>query len=385
MEKIQFQCDYNEGCAPQIMQRLVETNLEQNIGYGEDPHCEHARELIRKVCQAPEADVHFLVGGTQANATIISSILRPYQGVIAATTGHIAVHETGAIEHSGHKVLTLPATNGKITAEQIEKCLFDHYHEDGPEHAVQPAMVYISYPTEYGTLYTKQELTDIHKVCLEYQIPLFVDGARLGYGLASKESDITLPELSKLADVFYLGGTKQGALFGEAVVITNSALKRDFRYFIKQGGGMLAKGRLLGIQYEELMQNDLYLTLARHANKQAERIRETLLQKGYKMAVPSPTNQQFFVLPNDHLKKLEEKYVLGIWGVADANYTTVRFCTSWATKEENVDRLIKDINSLTPAPSPVGEGSIYILDGRRISQPSVKGVYVKNGKKVIIK
>jgi threonine aldolase len=328
------------------MQRLVETNLEQNIGYGEDPHCEHARELIRKVCQVPEADVHFLVGGTQANATIISSILRPYQGVIAATTGHIAVHETGAIEHSGHKVLTLPATNGKITAEQIEKCLFDHYHEDGPEHAVQPAMVYISYPTEYGTLYTKQELTDIHKVCREYQIPLFVDGARLGYGLASKESDITLPELSKLADVFYLGGTKQGALFGEAVVITNSALKRDFRYYIKQGGGMLAKGRLLGIQYEELMQNDLYLTLARHANKQAERIREALLQKGYKMAVPSPTNQQFFVLPNDHLKKLEEKYVLGIWGVADANYTIVRFCTSWATKEENIDKLIKDIQEL---------------------------------------
>ncbi len=346
MERIQFQCDYNEGCAPQIMQRLVETNLEQNIGYGEDPHCEHARELIRKVCQVPEADVHFLVGGTQANATIISSILRPYQGVIAATTGHIAVHETGAIEHSGHKVLTLPATNGKITAEQIEKCLFDHYHEDGPEHAVQPAMVYISYPTEYGTLYTKQELTDIHKVCREYQIPLFVDGARLGYGLASKESDITLPELSKLADVFYLGGTKQGALFGEAVVITNSALKRDFRYYIKQGGGMLAKGRLLGIQYEELMQNDLYLTLARHANKQAERIREALLQKGYKMAVPSPTNQQFFVLPNDHLKKLEEKYVLGIWGVADANYTIVRFCTSWATKEENIDKLIKDIQEL---------------------------------------
>ena len=346
MGKIQFQCDYNEGCAPQIMQRLVETNLEQNIGYGEDPHCEHARELIRKVCQVPEADVHFLVGGTQANATIISSILRPYQGVIASTTGHIAVHETGAIEHSGHKVLTLPATNGKITAEQIEKCLFDHYHEDGPEHAVQPAMVYISYPTEYGTLYTKQELTDIHKVCREYQIPLFVDGARLGYGLASKESDITLPELSKLADVFYLGGTKQGALFGEAVVITNSALKRDFRYFIKQGGGMLAKGRLLGIQYEELMQNDLYLTLARHANKQADRIREALLKKGFKMAVPSPTNQQFFVLPNDHLKKLEEKYVLGIWGVADANHTIVRFCTSWATKEENIDKLIKDIQEL---------------------------------------
>ena len=346
MNKIQFQCDYNEGCAPQILQRLVETNLEQNIGYGEDPHCKHARELIRKTCEAPEADVHFLVGGTQANATIISSILRPYQGVIAATTGHIAVHETGAIEHSGHKVLTLPTTNGKIQAEQVRQCLADHYNEDGPEHAVQPGMVYISYPTEYGTLYSNQELTDIHNVCREYRIPLFVDGARMGYGLASKECDVTLPEMAKLADVFYIGGTKQGALFGEAVVITNPALKKDFRYFIKQGGGMLAKGRLLGIQYEELMQNDLYLKLARHADEQAERIREALLKKGYKMAVPSPTNQQFFVLPNDHLRELQEKYVLSVWGHADANHTTVRICTSWATKKENVDKLIEDINRL---------------------------------------
>jgi threonine aldolase len=346
MKKIQFQCDYNEGCAPQILQRLSETNLEQNIGYGEDPHCEHARELIRKACEASEADVHFLVGGTQANATIISSILRPYQGVIAATTGHIAIHETGAIEHGGHKVLAQPATNGKIQAEQIKQCLQNHYSEDGPEHAVQPAMVYISYPTEYGTLYSKQELKDIHNVCLQHHIPLFIDGARLGYGLASKESDITLPELAKLADVFYVGGTKQGALFGEAVVITNPALKKDFRYFIKQGGGMLAKGRLLGIQYEELMQNDLYLTLARHANEQAERIQKALLQKGYKMAVPSPTNQQFFVLPNDDLKRLEEKYVLSVWDRVDTDHTIVRFCTSWATKKENVDKLIDTINRL---------------------------------------
>ena len=346
MEKIQFQCDYNEGCAPEILMRLIATNLEQNIGYGEDPHCEHARTLIREACQAPDADVHFLVGGTQANATIISSILRPYQGVIAATTGHIAVHETGAIEHSGHKVCVLHGSDGKIQAEQIRQCIQNHYNEDGPEHSVQPAMVYVSYPTEYGTLYTKQELTDIHNVCRQYQIPLFVDGARMGYGLASKESDITLPEMAKLADVFYLGGTKQGALLGEAVVITNPALKRDFRYFIKQGGGMLAKGRLLGIQFEELMQHDLYLSLARHANQQAERIRQALLQKGYKMAVPSPTNQQFFILPNSHLQKLEQKYVLGIWGQADADHTIVRFCTSWATKKENVDQLIEDIGNL---------------------------------------
>ena len=343
MNKIQFQCDYNEGCAPQILKRLVETNLEQNIGYGEDPHCEHARELIRKACEAPEADVHFLVGGTQANATIISSILKPYQGVIAATTGHIAVHETGAIEHGGHKVLSLSATNGKINAEQIKMCIQEHYIEEGPEHTVQPAMVYISYPTEYGTLYSKKELTDIHNVCREYQIPLFVDGARLGYGLASNESDISLSEMAKLADVFYIGGTKQGALFGEAVVITNPVLKKDFRYYIKQGGGMLAKGRLLGIQFEELMQNDLYLSLARHANEQAERIRKTLIQKGYKMAVPSPTNQQFFILPDKDLKRLEEHFVLSVWEHIDADHTTVRFCTSWATKKENVDKLIENI------------------------------------------
>jgi len=343
MNEIQFQCDYNEGCAPQIMKRLVETNLEQNIGYGEDPHCEHARELIRKACEAPEADVHFLVGGTQANATIISSILKPYQGVIAATTGHIAVHETGAIEHGGHKVLSLSATNGKINAEQIKMCIQEHYIEEGPEHTVQPAMVYISYPTEYGTLYSKKELTDIHNVCREYQIPLFVDGARLGYGLASKESDISLSEMAKLADVFYIGGTKQGALFGEAVVITNPVLKKDFRYYIKQGGGMLAKGRLLGIQFEELMQNDLYLSLARHANEQAERIRKTLIQKGYKMAVPSSTNQQFFILPDKDLKRLEEHFVLSVWKHIDADHTTVRFCTSWATKKENVDKLIENI------------------------------------------
>lgn len=343
MNKIQFQCDYNEGCAPQILKRLVETNLEQNIGYGEDPHCEHARELIRKACEAPKADVHFLVGGTQANATIISSILKPYQGVIAATTGHIAVHETGAIEHGGHKVLSLSATNGKINAEQIKMCIQEHYIEEGPEHTVQPAMVYISYPTEYGTLYSKKELTDIHNVCREYQIPLFVDGARLGYGLASKESDISLSEMAKLADVFYIGGTKQGALFGEAVVITNPVLKKDFRYYIKQGGGMLAKGRLLGIQFEELMQNDLYLSLARHANEQAERIRKTLIQKGYKMAVPSPTNQQFFILPDKDLKRLEEHFVLSVWEHIDADHTTVRFCTSWATKKENVDKLIENI------------------------------------------
>lgn len=345
---IQFQCDYNEGCAPEILQRLADTNLEQNEGYGMDAHCDHARQLILQACglTAQQADVHFLVGGTQANATVISSTLRAHQGVVAAHTGHIAVHETGAIEHSGHKVIALHAHNGLITAQQVRQVLHSHFSQDEPEHMVQPGMVYLSYPSEYGTLYSRQELIDIHKVCSEYQIPLFVDGARLGCGLASHQSDITLPQLARIADVFYIGGTKQGALFGEAVVITNDALKRDFRYHIKQGGGMLAKGRLLGIQFEELMQNDLYLRLARHANEQALRIRDALLRKGYPQAVPSPTNQQFFTLPNDHIQRLQQQFVIGVWEPLDDSHTTVRFCTSWATPPHNVDLLIQAIEGL---------------------------------------
>lgn len=344
--KIQFQCDYNEGCAPEILQVLSDTNMEQNIGYGEDPHCENARNLIRKACMLPNAEVHFLVGGTQANATIISSILRPYQGVIAATSGHIAVHETGAIEHAGHKVLALPASEGKITAKQIKECVESHYAEDGPEHTVQPGMVYISYPTEYGTIYSKKELTDIYDVCAHYHLPLFVDGARLGYGLTSKDSDVTLPMLAKFADVFYIGGTKQGALFGEAVVITNPNLSKDFRYYIKQGGGMLAKGRLLGIQFEVLMQNNLYFTMAEHANREAERIRKVLKEKGYEEVVKSPTNQLFFTLPDLHLKCLEPYFIFSPWGKPSPDHTTIRICTSWATKPENTELLIHHINKL---------------------------------------
>jgi threonine aldolase len=344
--KIQFQCDYNEGCAPEILKALAETNMEQNVGYGEDPHCENARRMICEACNIADAQVHFLVGGTQANATVISSILRPYQGVIAATTGHIAVHETGAIEHGGHKVITLEATDGKIKANQIEECIEAHYNEDGPEHTVQPGMVYISYPTEYGTIYSKKEMTEIHNVCRKYGLPLFVDGARLGYGLTSKEADLSLADLAQLADVFYIGGTKQGALFGEAVVITNTQLGKDFRYCIKQGGGMMAKGRLLGIQFEVLMQNGLYFELARHANKEAERLREALRCKGYEEVVASPTNQLFFTLPDEHLKRLEPDFIFSPWGKPSAGYTTVRFCTSWATKKENTDLLIAQISKL---------------------------------------
>lgn len=340
---IQFQCDYNEGCAQEILDLLIKTNMEQHVGYGEDAHCEKARQLIRQACESPEADVHFLVGGTQANATVISSVLRPHQGVIAASTGHIAVHETGAIEHGGHKVLALQALNGKITASQIKDCLIAHQQEDGPEHMVQPGMVYISYPTEYGTLYSREELEEISRICHDSQIPLFIDGARLGYGLTSHACDLTLPQLAHLADVFYIGGTKQGALFGEAVVIQQPSLKKDFRYFIKQGGGMLAKGRLLGIQFEALMTNNLYFRLARHANDMAALIREAFQQQGFEEAVPSPTNQLFYILPNDDLKRLEQKFILSPWGHPDAEHTIVRFCTSWATKPENVQALISAI------------------------------------------
>ena len=340
---IQFQCDYNEGCAQEILDLLAKTNMEQHVGYGEDAHCEKARQLIRQACEAPDADVHFLVGGTQANATVISSALRAHQGVIAASTGHIAVHETGAIEHGGHKVLALPATNGKITARQIKDCITAHYQEDGPEHTVQPGMVYISYPTEYGTLYSRRELEEINHVCHEYQIPLFIDGARLGYGLTSQASDIMLPQLARLADVFYIGGTKQGALFGEAVVIQSPSLKKDFRYFIKQGGGMLAKGRLLGIQFEALMTDNLYFRLARHANEMAVCLREALLHQGFEEAVPSPTNQLFFILPNEELERLEQHFILSPWSHPDETHTVVRFCTSWATKPENVQALISAI------------------------------------------
>lgn len=337
---IQFQCDYNEGAHPKILERLIETNMEQTVGYGNDQYCASARKLIRKACDCPTADVHFLVGGTQANATIISSILKPYQCVICAHTAHINVHETGAIEHGGHKCLAIPAHDGLISASQIEKVLKNHFEDDEPEHCVQPGLVYISFSTEYGTLYSSTELQLISEVCHSYDIPLFIDGARMGYGLMSDECDITLPELAQLADVFYLGGTKQGALFGEAVVITNDKLKRDFRYNIKQGGGMLAKGRLLGIQFETLFTDNLYFNLARHANQQAMRIKKALQDNGYPFLIESPTNQQFPILPNELIDELSKDFLFSIWEKVDDEYTCIRICTSWATKPENVDKLI---------------------------------------------
>lgn len=343
---IQFQCDYNEGAHPKIMERLMETNLCQTVGYGLDEYCNHARTLIKEACQTPDADVHFLVGGTQTNATVISSILRPFQGVICAETGHINVHETGAIEHTGHKCLALPAQGGKITASQINEVLQANADDPEPEHMVQPAMVYISFPTEVGTIYTKQELTDIYAVCQKFNAPLFIDGARLGYGLTSPECDVTLAEFAHLCDVFYIGGTKVGALFGEAVVITNPALKKDFRHVIKMNGGMLAKGRLLGIQFETLFTDNLYFQIAQHANNLAMKIRDAFRAKGFDFLMDSPTNQQFPILTNEQMNKLKDDFLFSVWQKMDDTHTAVRFCTSWGTKSENVDKLLTAIEKL---------------------------------------
>lgn len=343
---IQFQCDYNEGAHPLLIQRLCDTNMEQTVGYGEDQYCEEARALIRKACEREDVDVHLLVGGTQTNTTVISHTLRPYQGVLTAVSGHINVHETGAIEATGHKVLAIASEDGKLSASQIEEAMQAHLNEDGPEHMVQPGMVYISFPTEVGTVYNYAELEKISTICRKYSLPLFVDGARLGYGLCSPESDITLPLLAKLADVFYIGGTKVGALFGEAVVITNEALKRDFRYSIKRHGGMLAKGRLLGIQFATLFTDNLYFKIAQHAIDEAMRIKESLKSKGITFLMDSPTNQQFPIFSNAQLEVLTKEFLFSVWQRIDEEHTAVRICTSWATKNENVDKLISAIEQL---------------------------------------
>lgn len=343
MCRIHFQCDYTEGAHPRIIQRLVETNLEQTVGYGEDHYCKEAADLIKKACGTEEADVHFLTGGTQTNATVISSILKTYQGVIAADTGHINVHETGAIEHGGHKVLAVPTENGLLSSNDIRRVMEGHLAEDGPEHTVQPGMVYISFSSELGTIYSYDGLRSISEVCREYGLPLFIDGARMGYGLAAEGCDLTLKDIASFADVFYIGGTKQGALFGECVVITNDSLKKDFRYCIKQNGGMLAKGRLLGIQFKALFEDDLYMEISRHAVSQAMRIRDAFAGKGYSFLIQSPSNQQFPILPDSLLEQLSEKFVFSIWKKIDAENTAVRFCTSWATRAEAVDMLLEMI------------------------------------------
>lgn len=340
---ILFNSDYTEGAHPRILERLMETNLEQTTGYGEDAYCEVAREAIRKVCDAPEADVHFLVGGTQANFTVISSALKPYQGVLCADTGHINVHETGAVEACGHKVLALPGKDGKITAEQIRNAHDLHWSDESHEHIAQPKMVYISHPTELGTLYTKGELEEIGRVCRECGLYLFLDGARLGYGLMATGTDVTIADIAKICDVFYIGGTKVGALFGEAVVIMNPQLKPDFRYCIKQKGGMLAKGRLLGIQFLELFRDGLYFEIAKHAIDMAMILKEGLKEKGYSFFMDSVTNQQFIMIEDEKLEKIREKYGVTYQQRYDETHSVIRLCTSWATTEENVRSLLADL------------------------------------------
>lgn len=343
---ISFQCDYLAGAHPRILQRMLETNLESTPGYGCDQHCESARERIRAACGTPNADVHFLVGGTQTNTTVIASILRPYQGVLTADEGHIACHETGAIEATGHKVLPLASTDGKITAGQIASYLAEDRACQIREHTVQPGMVYLSFPTEAGALYSKQELTALFEVCRRHQIPLYIDGARLGYGLASKDNDLSLCDLASLCDVFYIGGTKCGALFGEAVVIRNDALKRDFRYFIKQHGGMLAKGRLLGIQFEVLFEDNLYFSICQKAVDDAMAIRCAFEAKGVAMHGNSTTNQQFPILNDGQLAFLNERYQSEFWGKTGDGRTIVRFCTSWSTSKEEIAALLADIRRM---------------------------------------
>lgn len=338
-----FNCDYNEGAHEKILERLLQTNMEQTIGYGCDEYSCRAKELIMEKCETKTAAVHFLVGGTQTNAIVIAATLRTHQGVIAPQTAHINVHETGAIESGGHKVLALMSDNGKLTANQIKEYVRVHMSDENREHAVQPKMVYLSQPTELGTLYSLAELEAISKVCRDSHLFLYVDGARLGYGLAASDNDVSLADLTRLCDVFYIGGTKVGALFGEAVVIPNVSLQEDFRYIIKQRGGMLAKGRMLGIQFLTLFEGSLYEQLGGYADEQAEKIRDVLYQKNAPFLVENHTNQIFPILPDSALKKLEEKYVFSYQERIDETHSAVRICTSWASRQAAVEQLCEDL------------------------------------------
>lgn len=339
-KKLYFASDYMEGAHPAIMQRLAETNLEKSAGYGADDFSESARNRIRKACGAADADVYFLAGGTQANAVMIDAILRPYQGVIAANSGHISLHEAGAIEFCGHKVLQLEHENGKITASAIENFVDAFWQDENHEHMVMPGMVYISQPTEYGTLYTLHELKEISSVCRKNKILLYMDGARLAYALACPENDVTLKDIASLCDVFYIGGTKCGTLFGEAVVIPKHDLIPHLFTIIKQHGALLAKGRIAGIQFDTLFTDGLYEEIGKTAIEAADRIRKALAEKGYQTAFHSPTNQIFVVLNQDRYEALTANVELAFWEHTDDGRTIMRIATSWATTQEDVDKLI---------------------------------------------
>lgn len=338
---LHFDSDYMEGCVPEILERLQKINFEKNSGYGTDAICESAKEKIRKACDCPNADVFFLVGGTQTNATVLDGLLQKYEAVIAAKTGHIACHEAGAIEACGHKVIELDAINGKINSQSLEKYAKNFFADKNNQHVPQPAVVYISIPTEYGTLYSLSELEEISSVCRKYGFKLFVDGARLGYGLSTPENDITLKDLARLTDAFYIGGTKVGALFGEAVVFPKQNTVPHFFTLIKQNGALLAKGWLLGVQFDELFTNDLYFKITKKAVELANKVENAFKEKGYKIFIESPTNQKFIILDDEKLKELEKSVTFGFWEKLDDTHTVIRFATSWATTESDVDRLIE--------------------------------------------
>ena len=335
-----FENDYSEGAHPKVLEALTNTNYESLSGYGSDEYCERAKEKIKKVCGCEDAEVYFLVGGTQTNQIVIDTMLQPYEGVVAAATGHVNVHEAGAIEFTGHKVLTVPAHDGKMHAEELRDFIETFYNDEAHEHMVFPGMVYISHPTEYGTLYTKEELIKISDVCKQFEIPLFLDGARLGYGVMAKDTNIDIPTIAKYCDVFYIGGTKVGALCGEAVVFTKNNMPKHFTTRVKQHGALLAKGRLLGIQFDTLFTDDLYFKIAKNAIDTAEVLKKGLADKGYKFYLDSPTNQQFIVLENDKLEKLAKGVRYSFWEKYDDTHTVIRFATSWATKMEDVEALI---------------------------------------------
>ena len=334
-----FTNDYSEGAHESILEALLQSNLTQSSGYGLDEYSEKAKDILKNVLKNDNIDIHFIPGGTQVNLICISSFLKQYEAAIAANTGHIAVHETGAIEACGHKVITANSNNGKLTVDKIEKIL--KIHND--EHMVKPRLVYISNSTEIGTIYKKQELVDLYTYCKENELLFFIDGARIGSAITSIENDLQLSDFVNLCDVFYIGGTKNGALFGEALVICNDSLKKDFRYNIKQKGALLAKGRLLGIQFIELFKDDLFFKLAKHANEMATLLQNAFIEEDYKLLIKSSTNQIFPILPNSKIEKLREKYSFGTWEEYDENHTVIRLVTSWATDKVKVLEFIEDL------------------------------------------
>lgn len=340
---LSFECDYIKGAHPKILENLIATNMETMSGYGNDPYTASAKEKIRAACQNDEVDVRFLVGGTQTNKIVIDSLLAKYEGVIAATTGHINVHESGAIEASGHKVLALPAREGKLDAAEVEKYLKSFWADGTCEHMVLPGMVYISHPTEYGTLYSHAELKALKSVCEKYEIPLFIDGARLGYGLMSKRTDVSLCDLTHLCDVFYIGGTKVGALCGEAVVFTHNNAPKHFFSTVKQNGALLAKGRLLGVQFDTLFTDGLYFEISKNAIDMAEKLRDMFISRGYSLFIDSPTNQQFIIIEDEKLEELKKQVRYDYWERYDETRSVVRFATSWATTDEDLEELSKRI------------------------------------------